>query len=289
MKKNTATGTLPTLKEVSPDALCIGNDLMLTDDYRVPDYMFEPFRTHSTVAVFFHYGEYEVSIQMKRYRFKAPCLLLILNDRTVQWHSADVLPKTTCVVMSRRALEGIVPDHGDSMALYQSILEDPVVPIEPDYKPMVDCHLAFLREIIRHSDNPNRLAAAQNLMHAFFLGMPQLKKTPHVPSSHKDELLFNFMELLRNNFRSERTTRFYASRLSISDKHLSKVVKQMSGRTVHDWIDEYVSTEAKALLRSTDMTVSQVASALNFASQPLFTKFFRRTTGLNPSDLRRRK
>ena len=88
---------------------------------------------------------------------------------------------------------------------------------------------------------------------------------------------------------SERTIEFYAKSLCLSPKHLSKVVKQASGRTVHDWVDEYVITEAKALLRSTDMTVCQVADALGFASQPLFTKYFRRAAGLNPTDVRKNK
>lgn len=164
-----------------------------------------------------------------------------------------------------------------------------MVPFQDDYRPTMELYLATLREILRHTDNPNCLEAAKNLTRAFFLSIPQLKKASHIPKSHKDELMFNFLELLRNNFRRERTIDFYASRLCLSSKHLSKVIKQVSGRTVHDWIDEYVSTEAKALLRSTDMTVSQVADALGFASQPLFTKFFRRTSGLNPSDVRRRR
>ena len=101
--------------------------------------------------------------------------------------------------------------------------------------------------------------------------------------------MFRFLNVLQNNFRSERTIDFYAKSLCLSSKHLSKVVKQVSGRTVHDWVDDYVITEAKALLRSTDLTVTQVADALGFASQPLFTKFFRRVAGVNPSDVRKKK
>ena len=167
--------------------------------------------------------------------------------------------------------------------------ENPVVPFAGDYQPTVNLFIASLREVLRHDDNPNRLGAVQNLTRAFFLSMPQLKKADHVPQSHRDELMFNFLQELRQHFRTERAIAFYADRLCLSPKHLSKVVKQASGRTVHNWIDEYVSTEAKALLRSTDMTVSQVADALGFASQPLFTKFFRRATGLNPSKVRRRE
>ena len=162
-------------------------------------------------------------------------------------------------------------------------------PIDDDYVPTMELFVASMHEVLRHADNPNRLEAAQNLIRAFFLSMPQLKKAPTIARSHREELMFRFLDVLRNNFRNERTIDFYANSLCLSSKHLSKVVKQVSGRTVHDWIDEYVTTEATALLRSTDMTISQVSDALGFASQPLFTKFFRRTTGHKPSDVRKKE
>ena len=290
MKTNTPSeGKLPFVKDISPGALWVDEDFTLIDNFSVPDFMFEPFRTHYTIAVFVFEGEYDVSVNMRRYHVQAPCLLQLLSDETVQYHSTTLQPKAVCLVLSRRATKGLIPDRNDMIAFYQSVRENPVVPFAGDYQPTVNLFIASLREVLRHDDNPNRLGAVQNLTRAFFLSMPQLKKASHVPQSHRDELMFNFLQELRQHFRAERTIAFYADRLCLSSKHLSKVVKQASGRTVHDWIDEYVTTEAKALLRSTDMTVSQVADALGFASQPLFTKFFRRATGLNPSKVRRRE
>lgn len=290
MKKNDPFGIkFSNLNEIGPSSACVGNDMMLIDNFELPDFVFEPFRTHYTTAVFLLEGEYDVSVNMNRYHIQAPCLLQLLSDETVQYHSTVQQPKAVCIVLSRRATEGLIPDRSDLIAFYQSVLENPVVPFADDYLPTVQLFVASMREVLRHGDNPNRLGAAQNLIRAFFLSMPQLKKAPHVAQSHQDELMFRFLDVLRNNFRSERTIDFYANSLSLSSKHLSKVVKQVSGRTVHDWVDEYVTTEAKALLRSTDMTVTQVADALGFASQPLFTKFFRRTTGLNPSEVRKKK
>lgn len=290
MKKKKPIGDKSvSLKEIEAHSLRVGDDLMLIDGFLLPDFVFEPFRTRSTTAVFFFEGECEVSVNMQCYKVQAPCLLQLLSNETVQYHPATMNPKAVCISLSRRATAGLIPDRSDLIAFYQSVLEYPVVPFASDYQPTLELFVASMREILRHTDNPHRLEAAQNLIRAFFLSMPQLKKSPGIAKSHKDELMYRFLNVLRNNFRSERTIDFYAKSLSLSSKHLSKVVKQASGRTVHDWIDEYVTIEAKALLRSTDMTVSQVADALNFASQPLFSKFFRRTTGLNPSQVHRRR
>lgn len=290
MKKHPLLGdNYSDLEEIVSHSICVGDDLMLINSFRLPDFVFEPFRTRHTTAVFFSEGEYDISVNMRRYQVQAPCLLQLLSDETVQYHSATSQPNAVCIILSPRATEGLILDRSDLIAFYQSVLENPVVPFAADYQPTVELFIASMREVLRHTDNPNRLEAVQNLIRAFFLSMPQLKKSPHMAQSHKEELMFRFLNVLQNNFRSERTIDFYAKSLCLSSKHLSKVVKQVSGRTVHDWVDDYVITEAKALLRSTDLTVTQVADALGFASQPLFTKFFRRVAGVNPSDVRKKK
>jgi AraC-like DNA-binding protein len=278
----------PALKQLAIDLPSIGDELMMVDNLPIPPYMHEPFITHRAVAVFFHEGAYDISVQMRRYHVESPCVLVLLDNQTVQLHSVDPQPKATCIVLSQRAIEGLLPNRVDSQGLYRSILDYPVLPLRPEYLPIKDHTLALLRQILRLSEgNPNSLEAAQNLIRTFFFSVPQFKKTPPAAKSHRDEVLFDFLDLLHEHFRRQRNTDFYADCLCLSPKHLSRVVKQASGRTVHDWIDEYVTTEAKALLRSTDLTVRQVADALCFASQPLFTKYFQRTTGLSPSHFKR--
>jgi AraC-like DNA-binding protein len=80
-----------------------------------------------------------------------------------------------------------------------------------------------------------------------------------------------------------------SDKLCVTAKHLSKVVRQTSGKSANDLIDEYVALEAKALLKSTNMTVEQIADELNFPSQSFFGKYFKRVTGSSPSEYRRRE
>ena len=57
-----------------------------------------------------------------------------------------------------------------------------------------------------------------------------------------------FYESLVQSYQSERSVKFYADQLCLTPKHLSGVVKEVSGKTVGEWIDELVILEAKALL-----------------------------------------
>ncbi len=93
----------------------------------------------------------------------------------------------------------------------------------------------------------------------------------------------NFLRLVRDNHRRERSLAFYADRMYISPKYLSLVIKQSTGRSAAEWIDHYVLQEAKNLLRFSGKNVQQIAYELNFANQSSFGKYFKHLTGMSPT------
>jgi len=95
-------------------------------------------------------------------------------------------------------------------------------------------------------------------------------------------LLDNFLEVLQKHYKVERGVDFYADKLCLTPKYLSTVIRQTSGKTAGEWIDEYVMLEAKALLKSTKMTIQQISDELNFPSQSFFGKYFKRLEGVPP-------
>ena len=94
------------------------------------------------------------------------------------------------------------------------------------------------------------------------------------------------MQLVRDNYREYRNVAWYADKLCVTPKYISQVVKDTTGRTALDWIDEFTIIESKALLRSTELSIDQIAVKLNFGSSSLFSKYFKRVTGLSPRGYR---
>jgi AraC-like DNA-binding protein len=60
------------------------------------------------------------------------------------------------------------------------------------------------------------------------------------------------------------------------------VIKENSNMPAAAWIDNSVVLEARAMLKSTNMTIQQISDELNFPSQSFFGKFFKRVTGMSP-------
>lgn len=92
-----------------------------------------------------------------------------------------------------------------------------------------------------------------------------------------------FMQLLGEHYKKERSVGFYARRLCITPKYLTTLIKRISGKSVSEWIDEYVILEAKTLLKYANLSVQEIAYQLNFPNQSFFGSYFKRNTGLSPS------
>lgn len=107
---------------------------------------------------------------------------------------------------------------------------------------------------------------------------------PTRPRSRRMLYTHEFVRLVRKHFRLEHSVRFYANKLCISPKYLSLVVKESSGRSAAEIIDEYLLLEAKNLLRFSGKNIQQVAYELNFSNQSSFGKYFKHLTGMSPSE-----
>ncbi|WP_288736647.1 helix-turn-helix domain-containing protein, partial [uncultured Parabacteroides sp.] len=97
-----------------------------------------------------------------------------------------------------------------------------------------------------------------------------------------------FMQTVLENYKQERSVAFYADKLCVTAKYLSLISKEVSGQPAGNWIDEYVILEAKTLLKSSQMSIQEIADSLNFANQSFFGKYFKHHTGISPKEYRKR-
>lgn len=104
--------------------------------------------------------------------------------------------------------------------------------------------------------------------------------------SRQEEVYLRFLDDLQLYANRERSVKFYADKLCISPKHFSRLVRKASGKLPMEHIQQRVIIEAKTLLCSTDMTIHEIADALNFPTDSFFCRYFKHETGCSPSDYR---
>ena len=140
-----------------------------------------------------------------------------------------------------------------------------------------------------HSQHP--LAdESLRLLYSLFLADLSAIEDRSVPahrfSPRIEELFLRFFQLLPQHFVEHRDIGFYADRLCITTTYLSRIVRQVSGRTVTDYIDQMLLMEAVWLLQTTPFSVAQIADRLHFADTTTFARFFKRMKGCTPKEYR---
>lgn len=109
----------------------------------------------------------------------------------------------------------------------------------------------------------------------------------HPATSRTEEIFTAFLRILPENYLKHRDLAFYADTLGITTTYLSRIVRQMSGRTVQDFIASAIAAEATIRLKTTSRSITQIAEDFGFSDQAAFTKFFTRLRGVSPREFRK--
>ncbi len=101
--------------------------------------------------------------------------------------------------------------------------------------------------------------------------------------------VFNFFDLLLQNYTTHRDVEWYAKQANLSTAYFSQTIRQQIGFTPSLMIKQIVVANAKMLLAQPGLSIKEVAVKLNFANQFAFLKYFKSGTGMSPSEYRKRE
>lgn len=275
----------------------IGHELVLTDNrLSFPSADFDgrdSFRTHpvkmaGASIVFCISGTMSYRVNLSEHTFGAGEVLVILPGSIMQITGVDEA--------ARFANISFATDYYDAVAgVGREMRSSPVVSMpEAEFREFTEIY----GRLHSHLSDPGNSAAkeiAKGYMHVigtlvFKNWRLQAKATSlpaNAPKSRPAQLYAEFLAMVQDEYRTHRSVKYYADRLFVTPKYLSRIIKSQSGRNAADFIDELVIFESKALLADARFSVSQVAEMMEFPNPSFFSRYFRLHTGLSPSDYRR--
>lgn len=108
-------------------------------------------------------------------------------------------------------------------------------------------------------------------------------------AQNREQRLFaDFMQLVAQYATREHHIDFYASKLCLSPRYMSAIIKKVSGKAAKQWIDDALVARIKVALRHTDKQMAQISDEMCFPNNSFFNKYFKRLTGLTPGQYRQR-
>ena len=285
------------LEDIVPFEDRIGTDILLIRDaniIRANRYIGnQPYKIDVSMAIIYDNGEAIFKINMRKYHIKAPAVLIVMYGQTFELISFSNDLQGRAIVMSDTFTNKLFSDSDNNQInqLYLSISTNPIVCFN-DETNIFSQYFELLHNITRSPHSDYKINAVHHLTLAMFYGYSHIKHSflsNKVKPSRQEEIYSEFLKLLSLNYQNNREVTFYANKLCITSKHLSRIIKDVSGKTASSIIDDYVSTECKALLSSTTLSIQQISNMLNFSTQSIFGKYFKRITGYSPSEYRKQQ
>jgi AraC family transcriptional activator of pobA len=179
------------------------------------------------------------------------------------------------------------PAYPENFSFFSGDLKDAVIDLpETLYASIV----ALFEEIIKESENsgPQNTDMIRLLMLQVFIITGRLNSSTNGPASYNKTLLKNFQKLVDLNYTTLKLPKDYAELLYITPNHLNAVCKDLLGVQAGEVIRNRISLEAKRLLTNPQLSIAEIAYALNFSDNSYFTKFFKKTENITPEEFRKR-
>jgi AraC-like DNA-binding protein len=146
--------------------------------------------------------------------------------------------------------------------------------------------------IANHTDKelPHRYQTllAQLAVGYEFLNFYRLDQDRQWAENRHTELFSRFCDLVVKHYRESREVKYYADLLSLTPKHLSKVIRSATGGlSPGEWIEQYVTSQAKRLIETrATQTLQETAYILGFSEPTSFYRYFKRVTGMTAKQYR---
>jgi AraC-like DNA-binding protein len=269
----------------------IGPEFFITDEKQLLSLSEYPYRSDGYIIGICTRGTAQVEVNLQIYEAKPDAMLLATPFHVLRIY--DSSPDFLCrfIVFSKAFLtENNVNSHFlESFSYFKSASLPVIYPDHDDAKILLEIYVQLQQKLDRQ-DHPYRMEIARSILITMLYEVGSIYEKQHVmvkgKLNRKQELNVLFQELVFHHYKEHRNVQYYADALFVSSKHLTETIKDVTGRTAGEWIDDAVILEAKVLLRNQEISIANIAFAIHFPDQSSFGKYFKKQTGLSPSDYR---
>ena len=257
-----------------------------------------PVRFDGYIFFFLKEGHFQVDHNLNTFDVRSGSIMMTVPGNIIKVssykpeHIADA--ELYFLLISKEFMSGI---HLDINRVYQESLRlwnYPCIRLSEDDISLLVEYFTLSRNILhsRMKNKKNVLGAlvtsfAHVILELWTREISHSRKAENPSTARINQLLERFIALVTEYHNTERGVAFYADKLCLSPKYLSKLIKQASGRSAPAWIDSFVILQAKNLLKYSDKSVKQIVYDLHFPNQSVFYKFFKAHTGMTPSEYRK--
>jgi AraC-like DNA-binding protein len=169
---------------------------------------------------------------------------------------------------------------------YHSIHNRPEMVFEENEIPNL---LPYFDLLIQENNHENKfqLDKMLNLLDCIHIEISRKYSETYSHQAHSYNIKINTFEmLLEQYFRMEKLPSFYAEKLNITLKHLNRICNEILQKTATEVITDRVILEIKRMLIDKQLSINEIAFAVGYEDYSYFSRFFKKQTGISPTEFR---
>jgi AraC family transcriptional regulator, transcriptional activator of pobA len=158
---------------------------------------------------------------------------------------------------------------------------------DEEFKHMNDLIDSIEKEYHNHSASDNSSVIIRSLLNIMLLRISTWSNSKMKESENGDVVFIHELSrLVDSYFIKEHHVGFYTSAFNISEKHMNEMCNKHFNCGLKKILKDRLMQEARKLLLSSELSVSEISYKLNFEDNSYFNKVFKSETGLTPKRFR---
>ena len=254
----------------------------------------EPLRFRNLVLVFCESGELTFELNYTSYTLKQNGFLIITPLDILTFKSTSDEYLSTVLVLPSEIFSSILKDI--NLLNFKYIKESPIINLQNEYLELYRQILSTLwqiKELVVEEEFDKivslQISSLSIVQRDYYNKYIAKKESGYEYFPRKKELFRNFINQLVESHQASREVLFYANELGVSSGYLNEVCNEVSGHSAKAIIDSAVTAKLKYELSYTTKSIQELSDEYNFPSQSYFTRYYKRMTGLTPSEFRKER
>ena len=241
-----------------------------------------PCRLKAEIFVLCLQGDLEASIDLTRYKVRPGNFITIQPGTILQIYRVEGDLEIYFMGFSSNFIS---QSNLNKMAvdMHYAAKDTPIIELKEKPVELLEDYFSLLLKTYNTCKPALNKHILNHLLSGVFMGVSAMYKDKvesKTNLSKAEQISKNFNHLVMQNVAWD------AKKLGITPAHLSTIVKQTTDKTCVEIITSMVIMDAKAQLKSTDLSIHDIAYSLNFTNMSFFGKYFKRHVGMGPLEYR---
>ena len=290
MPKDLPTITIASVKQAS-SCLSLGDDLALIDNVKSIILPGEAKLLGCFIFAFCDKGSVNYEIDTLPQKVEAGHCIIMCSGQMLQKVELSADCQGRMVFMSPQYVQEVLTGMHDLSSIFLFSRLHPVFSMDREEARSILGFYLLIRQKVGEATHRFRKDTVKALLQAFLYDAGNIFwkvfNNEDEKNTRNEEIFMQFIELVEKHFKTERRVTWYALQMHITPKYLSETIRKVSRQTPGEWIDSYVMLELRVLLRTSLLSIKEIAEQMHFPNQSFLGKYFKQHAGMSPKEYRR--